>query len=128
TAVLIVLRFAQFDHDVIGIVGDHGNISTLTKLRRTKTEDSTMSSSDTTTNHETIQKWVEARDGRPSVIRTKGKGGMLRIDVGEKEANLEEVGSGEVFKIFDENKLALRYQRDTKGGETRRFNKFIDRP
>ncbi|MDB5591662.1 MAG: hypothetical protein JWR86_2187, partial [Enterovirga sp.] len=31
-----------------------------------------MSSSQTTTDHETIRAWAEARGGRPSVVRTEG--------------------------------------------------------
>ena len=85
-----------------------------------------MSSSETT-NHKTIRAWAEARGGRPSVIRTRGRGGVLRIDFGEKEEDLDEISWEEFFKIFDENKLAFLYQDKTKDGETSRFNKFIER-
>lgn len=84
-------------------------------------------SSGTTTNHKTIQEWAEARDGRPSVIRTKGQGGVLRIDFGEKDEDFDEISWEEFFKIFDENKLAFLYQDKTKDGETSRFNKFVER-
>jgi hypothetical protein len=84
-------------------------------------------SSGTTTNHKTIREWAEARDGRPSVIRTKGQGGVLRIDFGDKEEEFDEVTWEEFFKIFDENKLAFLYQDKTKEGETSRFNKFVER-
>ncbi|MCV9967499.1 hypothetical protein OIU34_37375 [Pararhizobium sp. BT-229] len=86
-----------------------------------------MSNSETTTNHKTIQEWAEARDGRPSAIRTKGRGGVLRIDFGEKEEDFDEISWEEFFKIFDENKLAFLYQDKTKDGETSRFNKFVER-
>jgi hypothetical protein len=86
-----------------------------------------MSSSDTTTKHEDIQKWAEARDGHPAIIKTRGKGGILRIDFGEPEENLEPIPWEEFFKIFDENKLAFLYQDKTKGGEVSRFNKFVER-
>ncbi|MBY2910126.1 hypothetical protein [Rhizobium leguminosarum] len=86
-----------------------------------------MSSSDTTNDHGTIQKWAEARDGRPSIVRTGGKGGVLRIDFGEKEADFEEVSWEEFFKIFEENKLSFLYQDKTKDGKTSRFNKFVER-
>jgi len=85
-----------------------------------------MSSSETTTDHRTIQQWAETRGGRPSVIRAKGKGGVLRIDFGEKEANFEEISWDEFFKIFDENKLSFLYQEKTKDGKTSRFNKFVE--
>jgi hypothetical protein len=86
-----------------------------------------MSSSETTTNHKTIREWAESRGGRPSAIRTRGKGGVLRIDFGEKEEDFEEISWEEFFKIFDENRLAFLYQDKTKDGETSRFNKFIER-
>ena len=86
-----------------------------------------MSSSQTTTCHDDIRKWAEARDGHPAVIRTKGRGGVLRIDFGEPEDNLEEISWDEFFKIFDENKLAFLYQDKTQDGGTSRFNKFVER-
>jgi hypothetical protein len=86
-----------------------------------------MSSSETTTDHEAIQKWAEARDGRPAVIRNGGKGGILRIDFGEKEEEFEDVDWNEFFDIFDKNKLAFLYQDETKDGKTSRFNKFVER-
>jgi hypothetical protein len=82
-----------------------------------------MSEAKTTTNHETIRKWAEARDGHPAVVRTAGKGGILRIDFGEKEEELEEIGWDEFFRIFDGNKLAFLHQ---DGGKSR-FNKFVER-
>ncbi|SES22300.1 hypothetical protein [Rhizobium sp. NFR03] len=86
-----------------------------------------MSSSETTTDHDTIRKWAEARKGRPSVIRTEGKGGVLRFDFGDKEEAFEEVDWDEFFRIFDESKLAFLYQDKTKDGDTSRFNKFVAR-
>ncbi|MEA3536971.1 hypothetical protein [Rhizobium sp. CC-YZS058] len=85
-----------------------------------------MSSSETTVDHDTIREWAEARNGRPSVIRTKGKGGILRLDFGEKEEDFEEIEWDEFFAIFDRNKLAFLYQDKTKDGETSRFNKFVE--
>lgn len=86
-----------------------------------------MSSSETTVDHDTIREWAEARNGRPSVIRTKGKGGILRLDFGEKEEDFEEIEWDEFFAIFDRNKLAFLHQDKTKDGETSRFNKFVER-
>lgn len=86
-----------------------------------------MTSSETTTDHNTIQEWVEMRDGRPSIIRAGEKGGVLRIDFGEKEEDFEEVAWEAFFKIFDENKLAFLYQNKTQDGATSRFNKFVER-
>ncbi|MBS9722301.1 hypothetical protein JYU29_16520 [Tianweitania sp. BSSL-BM11] len=86
-----------------------------------------MSDSKTTTDHDEIRKWAESREGRPSVIRTKGKGGVLRLDFGEKEEDFEEIDWDEFFKIFEDSKLAFLYQDKTKDGGTSRFNKFVER-
>ena len=86
-----------------------------------------MSSSETTTDHETIQRWAESREGRPAVIRNGNQGGVLRIDFGEKEEEFEEISWEEFFQIFDTNKLAFLYQDKTKDGKTSRFNKFVER-
>ncbi|TWB53413.1 hypothetical protein FBZ98_104340 [Rhizobium sp. ERR 922] len=87
-----------------------------------------MSASETTTDHETIRKWVEARDGRPSRVKSAGgNGGLLRIDFGEPEQNFEEIGWDEFFRIFDANKLAFLHQEETEDGRESRFNKFINR-
>ena len=86
-----------------------------------------MSSSATTTNHDEIRKWAEARDGHPAVMRTKGKGGVLRIDFGEREEEFEPIEWDEFFKIFDQNDLAFLYQDKTQEGGTSRFNKFVAR-
>lgn len=61
------------------------------------------------------------------MIRTKGKGGVLRIDFGESDEELEEVSWDEFFKIFGQNKLAFLYQDKTKDGKTSRFSKFVER-
>lgn len=86
-----------------------------------------MSESKTTTDHDTIRKWAEARDGHPALIRTKGEGGVLRIDFGESEEDFEEVSWDEFFDVFDGNKLAFLYQDETQSGGTSRFNKFVER-
>ena len=84
-----------------------------------------MSEATTTTDHDEIRKWIEERDGRPAIVRTKGKGGILRVDFGEPDEALEPVEWDEFFKIFDENDLAFLHQDETGGGKTSRFNKFV---
>ncbi len=84
-------------------------------------------SNSTTTDHARIREWAQARGGRPSVIRTEGKGGILRIDFGEQEDDFEEVSWDEFFGIFDESNLAFLYQDETKDGKISRFNKFVER-
>ena len=84
-----------------------------------------MGSATTTTDHDEIRKWVEARGGHPSMVKSKKQeeGGILRIDFGEPEDSLEEISWDEFFEVFDENKLAFLYQGE---GESR-FNKFVNR-
>jgi hypothetical protein len=82
--------------------------------------------SQTTTDHEEIQRWVEARGGEPS--RVKGTN-LLRIDYPgfSGEETLEPIDWDEFFKVFDENKLVFLYQEETKDGGESRFSKFVDR-
>lgn len=90
-----------------------------------------MSSSETTTDHETIKAWTEARGGRPSIVRTAGgkgrkkTGGVIRLDFGPKEDKLEETTWEEFFEVFDESGLAFLFQDKTKDGKQSRFSRFI---
>jgi hypothetical protein len=86
-----------------------------------------MSAPHTTTSHKKIRTWIEARDGHPARVKTSGDGGILRIDFGEPEEDLEEIEWDEFFKIFDQNHLAFLYQDETQDGETSRFSKFVSR-
>lgn len=84
-----------------------------------------MGSATRTTDHDTIRKWAEARGGRPARVRSEEPGGILRIDFGEPEERLEEIGWDEFFEIFDRNGLTFLYQEETEDGGTSRFNKFV---
>jgi hypothetical protein len=88
-----------------------------------------MSSAQKTTDHDEIREWIEARDGRPTIVAATGdngrKGGLLRVDFGEKDEELEEVDWDEFFQIFDENDLVFLHQDQTADGKTSRFNKFV---
>lgn len=89
-----------------------------------------MSDAKTTTDHKEIKKWIEARQGRPSVVEsTEGKDGegILRVDFQEKDDKLEEIGWDDFFKTFDDRKLAFLHQEKTKDGKTSRFFKFVHR-
>ena len=86
-----------------------------------------MSEAVKTTDHDKIRKWAEARGGKPARVNTKGPGGILRIDFGEPEDELEEISWEEFFRIFDENELAFLHQDKTSSGGTSRFNKFVER-
>jgi hypothetical protein len=88
------------------------------------------SHSDTTTDHDVIRKWVEARQGRPT--RVKGTGdehgeGILRIDFAEPDEKLEEISWDEFFTTFDDRDLAFLHQDKTADGKTSRFFKFVRR-
>ncbi|MFB9863464.1 hypothetical protein [Rufibacter immobilis] len=84
-------------------------------------------SAKTTTDHNTIRKWAEARDGKPATVKGTGKGeeaGLLRINFpGYAEDNLEEISWEEFFEKFEEKKLAFLYQ-DEKDS---RFSKLVNR-
>lgn len=86
-----------------------------------------MTESRTTTDHDEIRRWAEARDGHPARVKGQGEGGILRIDFGEPEDSLEEIDWDTFFEIFDDNDLAFLYQEKTQDGGTSRFNKFVDR-
>lgn len=91
----------------------------------------TQHESKTTTDHEEIRTWVEARDGHPAIVKGTEKGGsaLLRIDYPgySGEDRLEEIGWDEFFEIFDENNLAFLYQENTEDGGLSRFSKFVNR-
>lgn len=79
--------------------------------------------SKTTTDPDEIRQWAEARGGRPAKVETKGEGGILRLDFGEPDEKLTEIGWEEFFEIFEERGLAFLYQDE---GDSR-FKKFVSR-
>jgi hypothetical protein len=82
----------------------------------------------TTTDHDTIRKWAEARGGRPARVSGTGdEGGILRIDFQEPDERLEEIDWETFFAVFEDRKLAFLFQDKTAGGKTSRFNKFVSR-
>lgn len=91
-----------------------------------------MASAKTTTNHDEIRKWAEARNAKPSTVKRTGNKedpGILRLNFpGYSGADsLEEVSWDEWFKKFDEQQLALLYQEETKDGQKSNFNKLVSR-
>ena len=59
-----------------------------------------MSDSVTTTDHKVIKKWAEERAGQPATVRATeedGHAGILRIDSGPMEGQLEEIEWAEFF-------------------------------
>lgn len=89
-------------------------------------------SSRTTTDHDEIREWAEARGATPSRVRGTGGDdgpGMIRLDFpGFSGADsLEEISWEDWFQAFDDNDLALVYQETTAAGERSNFNKLIAR-
>ena len=88
-----------------------------------------MSDSSTTTDHDAIRDWVEARGGHPARVAdtaTDG-GGLLRIDFEPPADGLERISWSDWFKVFEESKLAFLYQDRAADGAASRFNKLVSR-
>ena len=88
--------------------------------------------SNTTTDHDTIRRWAEERDGQPAHVRGPGDGddaGILRIDFpgGAGEDTLEHIFWDEWFEKFDDKQLAFLYQEEKKSGEGSTFFKLVTR-
>ena len=89
----------------------------------------------TTIQHEAIKAWAEERGGKPARVRGTGDkkrrhfkyDGILSIDFGTPEENLEPIGWQEFFKILDEHRLAFLFQEETADGKMSRFCKFVRR-
>lgn len=89
-------------------------------------------SAQTTTDHATIRRWAEDRNGVPSTVATTARGGepgVLRIDFpGYRGAgSLREITWDEFFRKFDEEGLAFLYQDRSAAGRTSRFFKLVNR-
>ncbi|MDH4441782.1 MAG: hypothetical protein QE284_15510 [Rhizobium sp.] len=86
-----------------------------------------MSSASQTTDHEEIRRWIDEREGTPSRVKDSGEGGILRIDFGDKEENLEPMDWDAFFSVFEKSDLAFLHQDRTDDGKLSRFNKFVSR-
>ena len=99
--------------------------------RNTKSQ--TTAASYTTTDHDVIRAWAEARGARPaSVASTAGKNdaGILRLDFpggDDNDDGLNDVDWTPFFETFDDRKLAFVYQEKTSDGSESRFSKFVSR-
>jgi len=89
-----------------------------------------MSAANSTTDHDVIREWTEARGGHPArVLATgddgEGDVGIIRIDFPgySGEGKLEEISWDEFFEKFEEKQLAFLYQEDRES----RFNKLVSR-
>ncbi|HET9526720.1 MAG TPA: hypothetical protein VFO99_11160 [Pyrinomonadaceae bacterium] len=88
--------------------------------------------SQTTTDHKEIQRWVDERGGHPARVKgteSRNSPGLLRIDYPgfSGEESLEEISWEEFFDGFEKNGLAFLYQDETADGKMSRFSKLIDR-
>ena len=93
-----------------------------------------MSDSVTTTDHDEIRSWAEARNAAPATPRgtqeEDGGPGVLTLDVqgyGADEEDLEHVDWDAWFDKFDREKLAFLYQDEKTDGETSTFFKLVSR-
>ncbi|MCQ8186257.1 hypothetical protein [Parvularcula maris] len=90
-----------------------------------------MGDTQTTTDHDTIRQWAEARGGEPAFVadtQEKGEaGGVLRIKFQDEEGDLATTDWNSFFNTFEKNELAALLQEETADGSTSRFVKFIDR-
>lgn len=89
-------------------------------------------SSKTTTDHEEIRRWAEARGAKPACVKGTGGShdpGMIRLDFPgfSGSDSLQHISWDEWFDAFDENGLALVYQDRTADGARSNFNKLISR-
>jgi hypothetical protein len=85
-----------------------------------------------TTDHETIRRWAEERDGVPATVQATGseeEPGILRFDFPgySGDETLEQISWDAFFEAFEANELAVLYQEETGEGETSRFFKFVSR-
>lgn len=83
---------------------------------------------ETTTDHDTIRTWADAKGGKPAVVgRTHGERGVgiIRIMFPDRKESeheaLEEISWEEFFRQFDDSRLALLYDPDSM------FSKIIGR-
>lgn len=85
----------------------------------------------TTTDHDVIKRWTEARGGAPARVKgtARHSAGLLRIWFPEASDadDLETIEWNEFFEKFEEKKLALAYQEATSDGQISRFNKIVSR-
>jgi hypothetical protein len=90
-----------------------------------------MSTSKTTTDLKEIQKWAEARDGKPAKVKGVGgkDDGIIRINFPgySGEDSLEDISWEEWGEIFDDRELAFLYQDKTADGKESKFFKLVNR-
>ena len=88
-----------------------------------------MAQASTTTDHDTIRRWAEERNGRPACVKGTQRSDtcLLRIDFEPPDERLEEMSWDDFFDTFDKSELVFLYQDQTASGRKSRFNKFVSR-
>ena len=86
----------------------------------------------TTTDHDEIRRWAEAREGTPAGVKGTGGGddpGILRIDLpgGAGDESFEHMSWDEWFEKFEEQRLAAILQERKADGEPSTFVKLVSR-
>lgn len=79
--------------------------------------------SKTLTNHEEIKSWAKKNDMKPATVRDENESvdtSLLRFTDGGEE-NLHNINWEHFFELFEQNKLAVIVEDDSK------FNKIISR-
>lgn len=92
-----------------------------------------MSTAKLTTDHVTIRRGAEARNGTPALVLNTGDSDdvtLPRIDFpesNEDENELEVLTWDELFEKFDDQRIAFVYQERTAAGARSRLNRFVSR-
>jgi len=80
------------------------------------------------TDHDTIRRWAEERDGHPATVATTREGddaGILRIDFEGTEAEgLERISWEQFFRTFEESRLAFLSQDRTETATPAAFSSW----
>ena len=89
-----------------------------------------MSRAQTTTDHQEIRHWIEARGGHPAAVQAtmrEGDPGILRVDFDPPDDSLRQIAWDDFFATFEERGLAFLYQDTVENGKPSRFFKFVNR-
>jgi hypothetical protein len=92
-----------------------------------------MRTSQVTTEHAEIRRWVEERQGHPATVRRPGQKpdevGILRIDFPKYggKGSLQHISWEQFFRKFEDKNLAFVYEERTSSGQLSHFSKFISR-
>ena len=91
------------------------------------------SQSETTTDHDTIKQWAEDHGGKPVSVKgtpnSDDDAGLLQIDMpgGAGDESFEEITWDQWFEKFEDNNLALLYQKEKSDGSDSTFFKLVKR-